>query len=267
MDKLRVLIVEGNTKEENSNFLQAGCCPQSENFSDHIKVHEPECEIDIIEPADDNRISSIISNLKKYQGVVLTGSTLRINDNSNEVKKHLEFAKRCFQEGNYFFAACWGLQVSVIVEGGKCRIAPNGAHTGIAKDIELTDAGKRHKLYKSKPHRFTAPAFNFDEVEVPPKNSVLLASDKINKFGAMHFTSGKSEIWGLQYHPEIPYSYMIKLLQHRKKKLLSEKSFKDENEINKHIDLITSEDYKSNDDSRTLELKNWLNYIKKMKKN
>ena len=35
--------------------------------------------------------------------------------------------------------------------------------------------------------------------------------DKINKFGAMHFTSGKSEILGLQYHPEIPYSYMIKL--------------------------------------------------------
>ena len=104
MSKLRLLIVEGNTKEENSNFLKAGCCPQSENFSKHIKVHEPNCEIDIIEPVDDNRISKIISNLKKYQGIILTGSTLRINDKSTEVTKHIQFAKKCFEEENCFFS-------------------------------------------------------------------------------------------------------------------------------------------------------------------
>ena len=53
MNNLKLLIIEGNTKEENSNFKQAGCCPQSENFSQHIKIHEPKSEIDIIEPADD----------------------------------------------------------------------------------------------------------------------------------------------------------------------------------------------------------------------
>ena len=262
MDKLKILIVEGNTKEENSNFNAAGCVPQSENFSQHIKMHESNSEIDIIEPCDDNSILKIISSLKKYNGIVLTGSTLRINDNSKEVKKHIEFAKRCFEDGNYFFGACWGLQISVIATGGKCRTGQKGAHTGIAVDIELTEAGKKHKLYNSKPHKFTAPAFNFDEVETPPKNSVLLASDKINKFGALHFKAGKSEIWGLQYHPEIPYSYMIKLLKHRKKRLLEAKSFKNEEEINQHIDLITKEDLISNDISRTLELKNWLDYIK-----
>jgi len=265
MNKLKLLIIEGNTKKENSNFKQAGCCPQSENFSQHIKIHEPKSEIDIIEPADDGSILKIISNLKKYNGVVLTGSTLRINDNSSEVKKHIQFAKKCFDEGNCFFAACWGLQVSVSALGGKCRVSPNGAHTGIAQNIELTEAGRKHRLYKSKPHKFTAPAFNFDEVEIPPKNSVLLASDKINKFGAIHFTSGKSEIWGLQYHPEIPYSYMIKLLKHRKKKLIESNSFKNEDEIDQHINLITYEDHKTNDQSRTLELKNWLDYIKEKK--
>ena len=122
----------------------------------------PDSEIDIVEPADDKRISKILTNVKKYDGIVLTGSTLRINDNSTEVKKHIQFAKRCFDEGNCFFAACWGLQVSVIAAGGKCRVSPQGAHTGIAQDIELTEAGKKHKLYKSKLHKFTAPAFNFD---------------------------------------------------------------------------------------------------------
>ena len=186
---------------------------------------------------------------------------MRVNETCKSVKKHVEFVKKCLEHGGYFFAACWGLQITTTVAGGKCRVAPNGAHTGIAQDIELTEAGKKHKLYKSKPHKFTAPAFNFDEVEIPPKNSVLLASDKINKFGAMYFTHGKSEVWGLQYHPEIPYSYMIKLLKHRKKKLIDNKSFKNENEIDKHIDLITREDQKTNDNGRTLELKNWLEYL------
>jgi len=40
------------------------------------------------------------------------------------------------------------------------------------------------------------------------------------------------------------------------------KSFNNEDEINQHIELITKEDLISNDNSRTLELKNWLNYLK-----
>ena len=263
MSKLKILVVEGNTKEENVNFNQAGCVSQSENFSEHIKMHEPECEVDIIEPADSSSMERIISSLKKYNGIILTGSTLRINDNSEEVKKHIEFTKKCFEHTKYIYAACWGLQVSVAAARGKCRVSTKGANTGIARDVILTDAGTKHNLYKSKPKKFNAPGFNFDEVEVPPKNSVLLASTKINRFAALHFTAGKSEVWGLQYHPEIPYSYMIRLLKHRKKRLIDNKSFKNENELNKHIDLIAKEDQKTNDNSRTLELKNWLNSIKK----
>jgi len=262
MSILKLLIVEGNTKEENSNFNRAGCVPQSENFKRHIKIFEPDCEIDIAEPGDDNSIAKIVSSLKKYNGVVLTGSTLRINDNSNEVRKNIEFAKTCFKHEKKFFAACWGLQVTVVAAGGKCRVAPSGPHVGIAYDIELTNEGKRHKLYSSKPHKFTTPAFNYDEVEIPPNNAVLLASNKINKFEALHFTVEKSEIWGLQYHPEIPYDYMIKLIKHRSKKLINNKSFKDETEINQHISLIEKAKVQLKDGIRLLELKNWLNYLK-----
>jgi len=64
MDKLKLLIVEGNTKEENLNFNSAGCVPQSENFKQHIRSLEPNSEIDIVEPVNDNSISKIISSLK-----------------------------------------------------------------------------------------------------------------------------------------------------------------------------------------------------------
>ena len=97
MNKLKLLIVEGNTKEENVNFGNAGCVPQSQNFKKHLQKIEPNSEIDIVEPIDDESISKIISSLKKYDGVVLTGSTLRLNEDIKEVKKHIEFAQTCFK--------------------------------------------------------------------------------------------------------------------------------------------------------------------------
>jgi len=242
MDKLKLLIVEGNTKEENLNFNNAGCVPQSENFEQHIKSLEPNSEIDIVEPVNDNSISKIISSLKKYDGIVLTGSTLRIEDTSDEVKKHIEFVKTCFKHDKRIFAACWGLQITVTAAGGKCRVAPRGAHVGIAYDIELTNEGKKHKLYSSKPHKFTTPAFNYDEVETPPNNA---------------------KIWGLQYHPEIPYDYMIKLIKHRSQGLIDKNVFKNQNEINQHIKSIEHAKAELKDDMRIQELKNWLDYLKR----
>ena len=90
----------------------------------------------------------------------------------------------------------------------------------------------------------------------------MLASNKINKFEALHFTVGNSEIWGLQYHPEIPYDYMIKLIKHRSQKLINNKSFKNETEINQQVSLIEKAKAQLKDDTRLLELKNWLNYLK-----
>ena len=262
MNKLKLLIVEGNTKEENVNFGDAGCVPQSQNFKKHLKKIEPDSEIDIVEPLDDISISKIISSLKKYDGVVLTGSTLRLNQDIKEVKKHIEFAQICFKHEKNIFGACWGLQVTVMAAGGKCRVSPNGPHIGIAHDVELTEEGRRHKIYSSKAKKFTTPAFNYDEVEIPPKNSILLASDKINKFQGLHFFVGKSEIWGLQYHPEIPYDYMIKLIKHRSKGMLEKNGFKNQDEINTHVNSIEKAKIDLSDDVRTIELKNWLSYLK-----
>jgi len=262
MDKLKILIVEGNTNQENSNFDAAGCIPQSDNFKIHVKKIIPNCDIDIVSPGNDDAVAKVIYSLEKYNGIILTGSTLRINDKSNEIKKHIQFAKKCFESEKKIFAACWGLQITVTAAGGKCRVSPNGAHVGIAQDIILTDEGKKHKLYSSKIHKFTTPAFNHDEVQIPPNNSTLLASDKINKFMALQFNIGKSEIWGLQYHPEIPYEYMVKLIKHRSKGLIDKNIFRDINEVNAHIKKIEKAKIELNDDIRTLELRNWLNHLK-----
>ena len=96
-----------------------------------------------------------------------------------------------------------------------------------------------------------------------PEGAIHLASNKINKVQSIHFKSGISDIWGLQYHPEITYNKMINLINFRKDRLINNrKCFKNENEIQNHIEFIEEEIKRSAKDSRMLELKNWLDYLK-----
>ncbi len=71
-------------------------------------------------------------------------------------------------------------------------------------------------MYRSKNKKFNSPAFNFDEVVTLPDGAIHLASNKINKVQSINFKSGISDVWGLQYHPEITYNKMITLIKFRK---------------------------------------------------
>ena len=94
-----------------------------------------------------------------------------------------------------------------------------------------------------------------------PNDAVCLASNKINKIQGLHFKTGVSEIWGLQYHPEITYEKMITLINFRKENLINNKSFSDENDLNSHIKIIEDEIKITEKESRMRELKNWLDLI------
>ena len=78
MSKVKLLIVEGNTKKENINFSNAGCVPQSENFKIHVKKIEPDCEIDIVAPGDDNSICGIDGEIVCVDIDILNYSSLNI---------------------------------------------------------------------------------------------------------------------------------------------------------------------------------------------
>ena len=76
-ENLKILVVEGNVAEENINFQEAGCVAQSENFSQHVKMFEPNSEIDIVEPGNDSSISKIISSLNNYNCLLYTSPSPR----------------------------------------------------------------------------------------------------------------------------------------------------------------------------------------------
>ena len=46
----------------------------------------------------------------------------------------------------------------------------------------------------------------------------------------LNFKTKTSDIWGIQYHPEITYEKMVSLIHFRKERLIDKGAFKDQNE-------------------------------------
>ena len=259
----KILIVEGNLKEENQSFTEGGIKTHTESLKDSIGYFTNDLEIDVVNPSSDKNISEVAKDLEKFDGMIWGGSSLNIYNDTVEIRRQIEFMRSCQNKIKKILAICWGLQVAATVAGGQVKRCMTGSHRGIAHDIEINSNGLQHPIYKNKNETFNTPAFNFDEVVKLPKNSILLASNPINKVMGINFKSGVSDIWGIQYHPEITYDKMISLIHFRKDRLLNNKAFSDEQEINKHVAMIAEENKKSNKDLRMRELENWLNYLLK----
>ena len=258
----KILIVEGNLKEENNNFSKSGIPTHTESLKESLSFFTNSLDLDVINPSSDTNINSVIKDLKKYDGLIWGGSSLNIYNDTIEIRRQIEFMKECFKNIKRILAICWGMQVAVTAAGGEVKKSNNGVHIGIAQNISVNENGIKFPLYKNKKNIFNSPAFNFDEVATIPKDSTILASNKVNKVQSLNFETGISEIWGLQYHPEITYDKMVRLIKFRKDRLINvRKAFNNEKEIEEHINLIKEENKISEKSSRLLELQNWLNYI------
>ena len=254
----KILIVEGNLREENQSFTDGGIKTHTESLKDSIAYFTDKIEIDVVNPSSDKNISDKVTDLDKYDGLIWGGSSLNIYNDTIEIRRQIEFMRECQKKIKKILAICWGLQVAVTVAGGQVKRCSNGSHRGLALNIEINNEGLQHPIYKNK-----GKIFNFDEVATLPKNSKLLASNPINKVMGVNFQTAVSDIWGIQYHPEITYDKMISLIHFRKERLLNNNAFVDEQEINNHVRMIAEENKITNKDLRMRELENWLNYLLK----
>jgi GMP synthase (glutamine-hydrolysing) len=257
----KILVVEGNLKEENQSFSEAGIQTHTESLKHSLSYFTDQLNIDVVNPSSDENISENIDTLESYDGLIWGGSSLNIYNNTPEIKRQIEFMKECQKKIKKVLAICWGMQVAVTAAGGEVKKGEKGSHRGIARDIEINENGLNHLLYKNKNKKFNTPAFNFDEVVTLPENSVLLASNPINNVQGLNFKIGNCDVWGLQYHPEITYNKMINLIIFRKDRLIERGAFKDQNHIDDHIKNIEIENKKLDKLSRMRELENWLDYL------
>ena len=263
MKKINILVVEGNLQKENDNFKKNGIQTHAESLKDSLEYYTKDLNIEVFNPCSEKSFDKILAKIQKYDGLIWGGSSLNIYNDCIEIRRQISFMKECFKNIKKILAICWGMQVAVTAAGGSVKKSTKGVHIGIAQDIEINENGAKHPLYKSKNKKFNSPAFNFDEVVSLPDGAIHLASNKINKIQSINFKSGISDVWGLQYHPEITYNKMITLIKFRKERLINDrKCFKDELEIQNHIKFIEKEIKLSEKDSRMLELKNWLNHLR-----
>ena len=257
----KILLVEGNLKEANQEFTDNGIKTHTESLKDSIDYFTNNLEIDSVNPSSDKNIFDKVKDLKKYDGLIWGGSSLNIYSDTLEIKRQIDFMKECQNQIKNILAICWGMQVAVTAAGGIVKKSKNGPHKGIALEVNINEDGLSHPLYKDKEKVFNTPAFNYDEVVTLPNDATLLSSNKINRVMGLNFKSKTSNIWGIQYHPEITYDKMITLIHFRKERLLENKSFLSEKELISQVQMIENENKITDNKSRMRELKNWLDLI------
>ena len=257
----KLLIIEGNLREENQSFLEAGIQTHTQSLQDSLNHYSKDLQYDVVNPSSDDSLETVKDKLSKYDGLIWGGSSLNIYNDTPEIRRQIEFMKECQKKVKNILAICWGMQVAVTAAGGEVKKA-EGSHIGIANEITINENGLNHPIYRNKEKRFNSPAFNFDEVKTLPQNAVCLASNKINKVQSLYFKVNETNVWGLQYHPEITYEKMISLIEFRKDRLIeNRKVFNNEQDVKNHISFIKNEISITNKEKRMVELKNWLNQL------
>ena len=224
MKELNILICEGNTPEEGKIFQNVGIPTHTESLKESLAYYNKNLKIDVLNPCLEIDLNEFVPKLKNCDGLIWGGSSLNIYNDTPEIKRQISFMKECFKNVKKILAICWGMQVAVTAAGGEVKKGVKGSHIGIANDIEITNEGLKSPLYKDKNNKFNTPAFNFDEVVTIPSGAIHLASNKINKIQGLNFKSGVSEIWGLQYHPEITYQKMVDIIKFRKDALIKKRN-------------------------------------------
>ena len=250
----KILVVEGNTKENNLELISNNIETHTQSIHNSLKKLNSNLELDQFDPSTKDNSNKL--DLDKYDGLIWSGGNGHIYENDYETKLQVEFMKSCFKKVGKIFAICWGMQVAVQAAEGDVRKSIKGPNIGVSLQIELTDEGKAHPMYKEKKNNFNSPAFNFDEVSKLPLNTNCLSFNNINKFQSISFKFDKSEVWAVQYHPEFDYDKMINLTNFKKDEL-----FDDDLKFNNHIKLLEEEKKSSSDNVRMKELENWLSFI------
>jgi len=273
---MNILIVDGNEKEASDQYFHLGMDTQYDVYSKILqKLANNSLNITVVHPAINSDFIPLGVSLDDFEGVAWTGSLLNIYEATPPIIRQIELAKKLLNKQNSIFGSCWGLQVLVTAAGGKIRKNPNGLEAIIAKNISLNEEGVKHPMYYGKRKTFDSFCFHYDDTEILPENTAILASNENSKIQAISFTNENSKVWAVQYHPEFDSVWMSGLMMQREKILLDEGIYNNQDEFDSYKNYFSNiEKYNDqkislnisdnliNQKMHTLELSNWLNFLK-----
>lgn len=262
---MHLLVAEGNPREIWEERVANGGFSYHKRFLSMLRILQPTATVEIAFPADRDSTLPSIKQLRKFDGILWTGSSLFVNDPSPAVEQQLTFVKDIFRSTVPLYGSCWGMQLAAVVAGGKVDRCPNGREFGITDPIKLTKSGKIHPFFQGRENDFQALTVHLDEVIVAPEDAVVLASNDHSAVQAFTINSKKINFFGVQYHPEFSVDDMAYISRKILKALVEERLFNSEEEVNNFALKLENKnslpESVTNYSLHTQEVKRWLDHI------
>ncbi len=208
---LRLLIADGNDRAARDRHVAATGRTSAESYAAVVRDLRPEISCHLVSPADAD--ATLPATLADFDGMIFTGSTLRVSEGTPEVRRQLVLMRAALDAGLAIFGSCWGVQVAATVAGGRAAENPRGPEYGFARSITPTEEGRTHPLLAGRPATWDAPAIHADAVLQPPPGARVLAGNRILGIQAIEIRQGDGWFWGTQYHPELDLDEVAAMLR------------------------------------------------------
>lgn len=176
-----------------------------ETVADLLAELFPGVEVEHACPADPDRPTPDVADLRTRDAVLLTGSPIHVYDGSPQPEAAIAFMRDVFESGTPSWGSCAGLQLAAAAAGGEVRPMPDGCReAGVTRRISRTEQGRDHPLLAGRAPVWDALTIHSDEVAALPPGSVPLARSGETAVQAAEIRMGPGVFWGVQYHPELP---------------------------------------------------------------
>ncbi|TXM91420.1 type 1 glutamine amidotransferase, partial [Methylobacterium sp. WL122] len=109
---LRLLIADGNGREDRAQHVTATGRTSAESYADVVHAYHPEAQCRLVSPADADAGLPEGAGLATYDGVIFTGSTLKVAERSPEVMRQRDLMQAALEAGLPVFGSCWGVQLA-----------------------------------------------------------------------------------------------------------------------------------------------------------
>ena len=185
-----ILILEGNTPD-----MVAGGQMASGGFVQSFAVLAPEASVKILNPYARAFSAHVLEGIS---GVVFTGAGVAWSTDAPEAAPLRHWMEGVLKAGLPIWGSCNGMQLAAVVLGGAVGASPNGIEVGVAREVQLTEAGASHDMLAGRSSGFAVPCIHRDEVLRLPEGAELLAGNAHSPVQAFAYEQGGVRVWATQ---------------------------------------------------------------------
>lgn len=196
---LNILVVDSDPEEINAQLRARRGTGTGENYAAALRACRDDLNVTIVAPYDGEELPE----LQHFDGAAFTGSMVDWDTQDSRAAPLVNVMRRVFEARLPALGSCNGMQLAASVLGGRSSASPNGRENGLARNIQLTEAGRDHPFLQGRSNGYAALCVHRDEVIQLPEGAVLLSGNAHSPVQAFAYEQDGVRFWGVQYHPEL----------------------------------------------------------------